>query len=121
MKKLNELLANANNAESNDEFLELAIPLIAYESVVKGQESSNLFSCILLESEKEADSELLGLFLDRIMDLVNDMDANDVSVEQMGEPDMSSRVYKEWLQRDQSLPKLSDYEKQVRFYINNNK
>lgn len=116
MTNLNELLATANNAQSNVEFLTASIPLVAYDVVNNGESYSDIetaLTFVLSKSEDEADGDLLNTFLSKF-DVFEDMSYNDT--ESMTEC-KTSRVYKEWLARDKSLPKLSYYAKRVEGYL----
>ena len=124
MKTLNELLVVANSAESNDAFLEAAIPLAAYMTLHKNKPL--YLSCtdfIEMRYQCEPDLELYDAFYSRIAKLYSDMSLNEVSREFFGEIDTSSRnrVYNEWLERDPSLPKLCDYMVRVEAYIANHR
>lgn len=124
MKTLNELLAVANSAESNDDFLEAAIPLAAYMALHKNKALYSSAVCFIeMGYEHELNLELYNPFYYRISKLYSDMDSNEISREFFGEidPSAKNRLYNHWLERDPSLPKLCDYMVRVEAYVANHR
>ena len=114
MRNLNDLLSAANNVKSNSDFLNTSIPLVAHDAIKNNIfDYEEIISLALADSVNDENQDAVNEFSNRFNDLVCDMDYNDT--ESMEES--SSRVYLGWSERDQSLPKLSDYVKQVKSFI----
>lgn len=114
---MNNLLATLNTVnaiEDNNEFLSSAKALIVHDFINSNEDDiENMMTMALLESENDDNADAVNEFSTRLQRLMSDMDYNDTEHMEAS----NSRVYTGWANRDQSLPKLSTYTKEVGEYL----
>lgn len=135
MKTLNAMLNGALMTPSYPEFLEQAIPILAYD-VVNGKtdcdDLDDMMRDALVESETDENECMIKEFLSRFGDIASHMDRNDKTEDNfliakfsdgklVKQVDKNGRLYKAWLQRDERYGKMSEFKVRLQNYINKNK